>query len=85
MSKEIEEVIESLDKNIKNLEEAEQINMIDVQTLLIDLFGIIKDLFVRFEFIFAQSEKIKELEKATEKGKLYEEKADNEELKRLYL
>ena len=85
MSKEIEEVIESLDKNIKNLEEAEEINMIDVQTLLIDLFGVIKDLFVRFEFIFEQSEKIKELEKATDNEELYEEKADNEELKRLYL
>ena len=85
MSKEIEEVIESLDKNLKNLEEAEQINMIDVQTLLIDLFGVIKDLFVRFEFIFEQSEKIKELEKATDNEELYEEKADNEELKRLYL
>ena len=85
MSKEIEEVIESLDKNIKNLEEAEQINMIDIQTLLIDLFGVIKDLFVRFEFIFEQSEKIKELKKATDNEELYEEKADNEELKRLYL
>ncbi|KKL17154.1 hypothetical protein LCGC14_2488430, partial [marine sediment metagenome] len=49
------------------------------------LFGVIKDLFVRFEFIFEQSEKIKELEKATDNEELYEEKADNEELKRLYL
>ncbi|KKM60325.1 hypothetical protein LCGC14_1543040, partial [marine sediment metagenome] len=48
------------------------------------LFGVIKDLFVRFEFIFEQSEKIKELEKATEKGELYEEKI-NDYVKLMYL
>ncbi len=84
MSEDIKEVIVALDKNLKNLETAEEINMTDVKTLLTELFGVIKDLFERFEYVFVKTEKIKEIEEATKKGEVYEEKVDNEDIKRLY-
>ena len=64
MSEEIKEVMEGLDTNLKNLEDAEEINMVDVKTLLIELFGVIKDLFERFEYVFVKTEQIKKIEKA---------------------
>jgi len=85
MSEEIKEVMAALDQNLKNLEGAEEINMKDVKTLLIEVFGVIKDLFERFQFVFVKTEQIKEIEKATEEGKEYREKMDNNDIKRLYL
>ena len=77
--------MEGLDNNLKNLEEAEEIGMGDVKYLLAQLFGVMKDLFERFEFVFIKTEQIKEIEKATEEGKEYREKMDNNDIKRLYL
>jgi len=85
MSEEIKEVMAALDQNLKNLEGAEEINMKDVKTLLIEVFGVIKDLFERFQFVFIKTEQIKDIEKATEEGKEYREKMDNNDIKRLYL
>jgi len=85
MSEEIKEVMEGLDNNLKNLEEAEEISMGDIKYLLTQLFGVIKDLFERFEFVFVKTEQIKEIEKATEESKEYREKMDNNDIKRLYL
>lgn len=85
MSGKIDETMEALDKNINNLENAEEINLKDCQTLLLDLFGTIRDLWESLKFIFEQAQKIKEIDKATEKGEKYEEKIDNNDIKRLYL
>jgi len=74
MTQEIKEVVEGIQKNIKLLEEVEQINFTDVRNLLIMVFGIFKDLFERFEYIFEKVETIKKIENSTKKGEDYEEK-----------
>lgn len=84
MSEKIDETIKALDNNIKNLEEAEQINLKDCQTLLLDLFGTIRDLWDSLKYIFIKAQKIQNIEQATEKGEKYEEKVDDEDIKRLY-
>ncbi len=84
MSEKIDETIHALDKNIKNLEEAEQINLIDCQTLLLDLFGTIRDLWDSLKYIFQQAKKIQDIDEATTKGEKYEKKIVDEDVKRLY-
>lgn len=84
MSEKIDETIVALDKNIKSLEDAEQINLKDCQTLLLDLFGTIRDLWDSLKYIFEQANKIQEIDEATTKGEKYEEKIIDEDVKRLY-
>ena len=84
MSQPIKEVMEAIDKNIKGLEEVEEINISDVRTLLIDLYGIIKGLWKELEDVFIYTKEIKKIEEATLKGKEYEVKI-SDEAKMLYL
>ena len=84
MSQPIKEVMEAIDKNIKGLEEVEEINISDVRTLLIDLYGIIKNLWGQLEDVFIYTKEIKKIEEATLKGKEYEVKI-SDEAKMLYL
>ncbi len=84
MSQPIKEVMEAIDKNIKGLEEVEEINISDVRTLLIDLYGIIKGLWEELEDVFIYTKEIKKIEEATLKGKEYEVKI-SDEAKMLYL
>ncbi len=85
MSQPIKEVMEAIDKNIKGLEEVkDKIDLDDVRTLLIDLYGIIKNLWKELEDVFIYTKEIKEIEEATLKGKEYEVKI-SDEAKMLYL
>ncbi len=85
MSQPIKEVMEAIDKNIKGLEEVkDKIDLDDVRTLLIDLYGIIKNLWGQLEDVFIYTEEIKKIEEATLKGKEYEVKI-SDEAKMLYL
>ena len=85
MSQPIKEVMEAIDKNIKGLEEVkDKIDLDDVRTLLIDLYGIIKNLLKELEDVFIYTKEIKEIEEATLKGKEYEVKI-SDEAKMLYL
>jgi len=86
MSQEIKEVIEAIDKDIQSILTSKDFDIEDVKMHLIDLWGIMKDLWLRFEGIFSKMLIIKEIEEATEKGELYEEKTEeNQDLKNLYL
>ncbi len=87
MSGKIDETMEALDKNIKNLEEAEEINLKDCQTLLLDLFGTIRDLWESLKYIFEQAEKIKKIEQDTKDGVKYMEENGKSsiEVKGLYI
>ncbi len=84
MSQPIKEVMEAIDKNIKGLEEVEdKIDLDDVRTLLIDLYGIIKNLWGQLEDVFIRTEEIKKIEEATLKGEEYEVKI-TDDVERLY-
>ena len=87
MSGKIDETMEALDKNIKNLEEAEEINLKDCQNLLLDLFGTIRDLWESLKYIFEQAEKIKKIEQDTKDGVKYMEENGKSsiEVKGLYI
>ncbi len=86
MSEEINSVIGALDINIKNLEEADEINLKDVQVLLIDLFGVIRDLWEQLGKVFAKFNKINDIEKSTAKGEKYKENNKvTKDIERLYL
>lgn len=83
MSEEINEVVEGIDNNIKLLEGAEQINLHDVQTLLVMVFGTLKDLFERFQGVFEKVEEVKKLQGSIIKGEIIKRNF-SEEAKRLY-
>ena len=84
MSQPIKEVMEAIDKNIKGLEEVkDKIDLDDVRTLLIDLYGIIKNLWGQLEDVFIYTEEIKKIEEATLKGEEYEVKISGD-VERLY-
>lgn len=84
MSQPIKEIIEALDKNIKGLEEVKEINLIDVKTLLIDLFGTIRDMWEGLRDIFIKVEKISIINTPTIiKGEIVK-KNFSEEAGRLY-
>ena len=83
MSKPIKEIINALDKNIKCLEEVEEINISDVKTLLIDLFGTMRDLWVKLDSVFGKFDELNAINEATEKGENYEEKI-SDDVERLY-
>ena len=82
---EISEVIQGLDKNIKFLETTEKgITEIDIKGLLIDILGTIRDMWEKFDNVFKMMDKVKEIEKAAEKGEKYREENSNEDVRRLY-
>lgn len=81
MSEVINGIMEDLDKNIKLLKDADEINLKDVQELFVMLFEIQKDMYDKLQGFFEQMQKVKEIEK----GKKYKEKEIiNEDIKRLY-
>ena len=81
MSEVINGIMEDLDKNIKLLKDAEEINLKDVQELFVMLFEVQKDMYDKLQGFFEQMQKVKEIEK----GKKYKEKEIiNEDIKRLY-
>jgi len=85
MSQPIKEVMEAIDKNIKGLEDAEEINLSDIRTLLIDLYGIIKNLWGQLEDVFIYTEEIKKIEEATLKGERFKDGKEliNSDVKRM--
>ena len=81
MSEVINGIMEDLDKNIKLLKDADEINLKDVQELFVMLFEIQKDMYDKLQVFFEQMKKVKEIEK----GNKYKEKEIiNEDIKRLY-
>lgn len=86
MSEKIKNVIGAIDINIKNLEDADEINLTDVQTLLLDLFGVMRDLWEKLDEIFIKFNKISDIEKSTAEGKKYTENNKLiKDVERLYL
>lgn len=83
MNQEINEVVDGIDNNIKLLEEAEEINFSDVKTLLVMVFGTLKDLFERFQSVFEKVEQVNKLEGSIIKGEIITRNF-SEEAKRLY-
>jgi len=83
MNQEINEVVDGIDNNIKLLEEAKEINFTDVKTLLIMVFGTLKDLFERFQCVFEKVEKVNKLEGSIIKGEIITRNF-SEEAGRLY-
>ena len=86
MSQPIKEVMEAIDKNIKGLEEVkDKIDLDDVRTLLIDLYGIIKNLWGQLEDVFIYTEEIKKIEEATLKGERFKDGKEliNSDVKRM--
>ena len=83
MNEEIKEVVEGINNNIKLLEEAEQINFVDVKTLLVMVFGTLKDLFERFQGVFEKVEKVNRLGNSIIKGEIITRNF-SEEAGRLY-
>lgn len=81
MSEVINGIMEDLDKNIKLLKDAEEINLKDVQELFVMLFEVQKDMYEKFQGFFEQMQKLKEIEKGE---KYKEKKIINEDIKRLY-
>jgi len=85
-SKEIKEVVERIDSNIKSLREAEVINIKDVQGCLIDLMEIIRDMWEDFSEVFVRLKELMNIEEANEKGEIYKEVSKNKnDVKMMFL
>ena len=83
---EIEDVIESFDKNIEFLKNPHRLKNKDIKGLLLDIIGIMKDMWEKFNNVFKMMDEVKEIEEATKKGEKFEEMdSENKDLKRLYL
>jgi len=83
----IEEIINALDTNLKNLEDARGMTMGDVKEFLLDLLGTVRDMWERFKGFFEEMDKLKEIEEATEKGEKYTDhskKINDNDVERLY-
>lgn len=84
----IEKIIEALDINIKNLEEANRMTMMDVKTFILDILGTMRDMWERLKDFFLEMQKIKEIEECTEKGEKYKQEISEEkksDLEGIYL
>jgi len=85
-SEEIKKVIETLDKNIQSLEQAEEITLQDVKEFLIDLMGSTRDMWEEFSDIFIRINDIKEKDKDNEEEKNSEIPPEKvQDIKGLYL
>jgi len=87
-SKEIKEVVERLDSNIESLKECDEITIDNIREVLIDLIGIIKNIWEQFGDVYQLVSKIQEIEEATEKGEKYEEEIDEDktnDIKGIYI
>ena len=83
---EIDDVVQGLDKNIEFLKEAEDVSINDIKGLMIDMIGIMRDLWEKFAGVFKASDKLKEIEKPTKEEKYLEKDIDkDQDLKSLYL
>ncbi len=69
----IEQIINALDFNLKNLDDARGMTMADVKEFLLDILGTVRDMWERFEPFFMEMEKVKKIEEATKKGEKYRE------------
>ncbi len=86
MTQPIKEVIEGIEKNIRSILHSKDFTLDEAKMCIIDVLGVLKDMWIRFQAVFERTEEIEKIEKATKKGKKYkEEKITNLDIKNLYL
>lgn len=83
----IEEIIKTLDYNLKSLEDARGMTMADVKDFFLDILGTVRDMWERFRPFFEEMEKLAKIKDSTKKGEKYREEIpeDDMDIKNLYL
>lgn len=81
----IEQIINALDFNLKNLDDARGMTMADVKEFLLDLLGTVRDMWERFQPFFTEMEKLKQVKNTTEKGEKKKKEILEDDIENLYL
>jgi len=81
----IEQIINALDFNLENLEDARGMTMADVRVFILDLLGTVRDMWEMFKPFFIEMEKLKQVKNTTKKGEKNKEEILRDDIENLYL
>ncbi len=83
MSLEINKVIEGIEKNIRAVLLNKDFTLDDAKMNIIDVLGVLKDMWIRFQDVFTRVNELIEIEKNDIENNTKTE--ENDDLKNLYL